>query len=902
MKKLFLTTLMVATAAFGYSQTPYWSYGFSGGSLTDAISNDDLTNSGSSVTTIADRFAVSGEAITLNGDVLEGGSYSPGSFSVSFWVKDAVNDASLRIMVDQFTDHGYSIRLENGLVKAVSRMAYYSGSSGWQPYWSGTITQTSSTNIGDGDWHHIVYTARKYGPSGSAYSYEYKLYVDGVQEASNVANVNTLPPAGHRGIDPAAVFRVGNNVSGNYPYENTIDDIDFTYGTVLSAQDVADIYNYAPCDPITQQPTAAVVCPGDNASFSVSATGNNLSYQWKLDGSPIAGATSASLNLTNVQSADLGSYTVDVTEDCGTVTSSAAALSFQTGAPVITQQPADVPGCETDDVTIEVVASGSGLSYQWYQDGNAVSGATSSSLFFDGILASDAGNYTVEITGGSCSVTSEIGVVTVNPGPSYSQQPTAQSGCAGGSVTFTATVVDATSLQWYKDGSPLTGETGSTLTLNNIDVTDEGMYKVLAGNACGGLFSDEVALTLSSATAITNQPTDETVCAGTAVSLSVSASGDNLSYQWRKGGLPISGANSATYSIASPTIWEAGDYTVTVSGACGSTTSAVATLTVNEQTAIITQPTAATVCQGGSVTLDVAASGSGLSYQWLLGGLDVIGETSSSIDLTNVALNQAGNYVVEVSGSCGVVFSDAAQISVTPGTAIITQPLDATICAGDGVTFNVLATGDNLTYQWKKGGTPIASAWSESYVIGTATIWEAGDYAVTVSGTCGSVTSDIATLTVNELPEPVISENGGMLETGVYDTYQWYLDGVALQGETNATVAVGAPGDYTVEVTENGCTGISAPYTPMTVGIEENNTIQLNAYPNPFNDVLNLNMDVFSGQVEVTILDMTGRVVFTSTEMNTKIQLDLNNLSVGTYALTVRGTDEAVAVSRIVKN
>jgi Leucine-rich repeat (LRR) protein len=88
----------------------------------------------------------------------------------------------------------------------------------------------------------------------------------------------------------------------------------------------------------------------------------------------------------------------------------------------------------------------------------------------------------------------------------------------------------------------------------------------------------------------------------------------------------------------------------------------------------------------------------------------------------------------------------------------------------------------------------------------------------------------------------------------------------------------------------------------LTVGIEENNTIQLNAYPNPFNDVLNLNLDVFSGQVEVTILDMTGRVVFTSTEMNTKIQLDLNNLSVGTYALTVRGTDEAVAVSRIVKN
>ena len=88
----------------------------------------------------------------------------------------------------------------------------------------------------------------------------------------------------------------------------------------------------------------------------------------------------------------------------------------------------------------------------------------------------------------------------------------------------------------------------------------------------------------------------------------------------------------------------------------------------------------------------------------------------------------------------------------------------------------------------------------------------------------------------------------------------------------------------------------------LTVGIEENNTIQLNAYPNPFNDVLNLNLDAFSGQVGVTILDMTGRVVLTSTETNAQVQLNLSNLSVGTYALSVRGVDGKTVMSRLIKN
>ena len=89
------------------------------------------------------------------------------------------------------------------------------------------------------------------------------------------------------------------------------------------------------CSPITQQPVNATACLGGNASFSVTASGSNLSYQWNFDGSPISGATSAALNITDVQASDLGNYTVDVTASCGSATSTAVSLSLDAGSAAV---------------------------------------------------------------------------------------------------------------------------------------------------------------------------------------------------------------------------------------------------------------------------------------------------------------------------------------------------------------------------------------------------------------------------------------------------------------------------------------------------------------------------------------------------------------------------------------
>jgi hypothetical protein len=316
--------------------------------------------------------------------------------------------------------------------------------------------------------------------------------------------------------------------------------------------------------------------------------------------------------------------------------------------------------------------------------------------------------------------------------------------------------------QWRRNIVNINGATAATYNIASATTANAGSYDVLITSSCGTLTSQAATLTVNAATAISTQPANQTACVGGSVNFSVAATGTSLTYQWRKDGLNITGATAATYSIASVASGDVGSYDVEVTGSCGTVTSSVASLTVNAGAEITSQPTNQTECAGSPASFSVTASGAGLNYQWRKNGANINGATSSSFNIASTAAGDAGSYEVVITSSCGTLTSQAATLTVNAPTAISTQPASQSAGEGQSVTFSVTASGANLTYQWRKNGSDISGATGSSYTIASVTAADAGNYDVVVTGTCGSVTSSIAVLTINTsgCAKPVVSITG----------------------------------------------------------------------------------------------------------------------------------------------
>ncbi|MBK8881832.1 MAG: hypothetical protein IPN67_05440 [Bacteroidales bacterium] len=400
-------------------------------------------------------------------------------------------------------------------------------------------------------------------------------------------------------------------------------------------------------------------------------------------------------------------------------------------APAITTQPTNQTTCAGTSVSFSVTATGTGLTYQWRKGAVNIVGATASTYTIAAPIVGDAGSYDVVVSG-TCApaVTSSAVTLTVNTAPAITTQPTNQTTCAGTSVSFSVTATGTgLTYQWRKGAVNIVGATASTYTIAAPIVGDAGSYDVVVSGTCApAVTSSAVTLTVNTAPAITTQPTNQTTCAGTSVSFSVTATGTGLSYQWRKGAVNIGGATSATYTIAAPIVGDAGSYDVVVSGTCApAVTSSVVTLTVNTAPAITTQPTNQTTCVGTSVSFSVTATGTGLSYQWRKGAVNIVGATASTYTIAAPIVGDAGSYDVVVSGTCApAVTSSAVTLTVNTAPVITTQPTNQTTCEGTSVSFSVTATGTGLTYQWRKSAVNIVGATASTYTIAAPIVGDAG--------------------------------------------------------------------------------------------------------------------------------------------------------------------------------
>ncbi len=263
---------------------------------------------------------------------------------------------------------------------------------------------------------------------------------------------------------------------------------------------------------ITTQPASVSVTTGGSATFSVVATGTaTLTYQWYQDGVAISGATASTYTVADADSTEAGSYFVVVTNAYGTVTSSNGTLTVATvvgTTPAITTQPTSLSIDVGDRATFTVTATGSGtLSYQWYKDSVAISGATGAAYSITAAATTDAGTYDCVVSntiGSATSSTATLTVTVVNVGttPTITTQPVSLAVNLGASATFSvaATGTATLSYQWYKDGTAINGATSSSYTVAAVAAGDAGVYYVSVTNSVGSVTSASAALTINAST------------------------------------------------------------------------------------------------------------------------------------------------------------------------------------------------------------------------------------------------------------------------------------------------------------------------------------------------------------------------------------------------------------------
>lgn len=447
------------------------------------------------------------------------------------------------------------------------------------------------------------------------------------------------------------------------------------------------------------------------------------------------------------------------------------------------------------------------------------------------VQASQAGYYRVfACSADGCFDGRPAQLVVLRAVPSISAQPGGQTVQVGETASFTVATAGAPlpTLQWQKRSlavalfgsqawTNIDGATAATYTTPPLALADNAtQYRVWASNALGGLASGIAMLTVVERflpPVIDAQPGNLNVTVGgTAVFAATVSGAGPLSYQWRRNGSNITGANSPILTLSNVTALNDGRYDLVVSNRAGSATTDAGVLQVTLGTPVPLAPTIAaspasiTVAEGNAANFAVAVTGTGpYTYLWMKNGVQapIPNGDFPSFSIASVSAADAGTYTVRVTNNAGTVVSAAATLTVSPGNGvtlaptITTAPAALAVLQGGGATFAVAAAGTApFSYQWRRNGADIAGATGAVLHIAAVTALDAGQYAVEVRNAAGAASSGGVPLIV--IGAPVITQQPAAASATAGNTatlsvaasgegvlYQWTRNQVAITGATS---------------------------------------------------------------------------------------------------------------------
>jgi hypothetical protein len=691
------------------------------------------------------------------------------------------------------------------------------------------------------------------------------------------------------------------------------------------------------------------ICPNTSVTFTASSgnAGNASTYNFYLNGVSVQNGALASYitSAPTLHNNDSVYAIITSTAACdspATARSNTIIITVSSAAtPITSIYAGNNSTCQgsLDTITASTLNGGDTITYNFFVNGVSRQNGSLAS-YINGNLNNGDKVWAVSTNSGGClatptaySDTLTINVLS-NVAPTVvltaSQNPT----CTGATVTFTTTATNQGSnpvYDFYLDNVPV--QNGSSDSYSNNSLADGDLVQVImTSNApCASPASaTSNAITISvngslTTTASLSTPADS-ICIGSSAVLTASATnaGNSANYNFYVSGASVQSGTSTTYTTNNlnnnVSVW----VVVTSSLSCA-TQGPVYSDTL--QIAVATPVTPAVtltssvnnVCAGIPIvfTANGINAGSGGIYNFFVNNNAV--QSGTSLTYTSSGLNNGDQVWAELESSavCATppnVYSDTINDSIYPlGISTINHNL----CTGSTYLFNGVSLDRSGTYYDTLTtihgcdsiitlnlnlAFPASSEYSDSICLGDAyifngtTLYLSGIYYDTLSTFAGCDSFVELTLVVLPKPSPVIHQNGTTLSVDSFTNYQWLLNGNAITGATQSSYIYTEPGFYSIAVVGiGGCTDTSGGVNITGVN-DPAQSISLQLYPNPTQDVLMIKMQSIQSQhVTFNLYDLAGKLVLSNTSDVFRSaydgSLNLSDCASGFYFLRIEAGD-----------
>ncbi len=465
------------------------------------------------------------------------------------------------------------------------------------------------------------------------------------------------------------------------------------------------------------------------------------------------------------------------------------------GGGSVTLKPHNIPNAET-------------YIYNWYRSGTLLASKSES------ITVSDPGMYYVELDYGDCSGSANTlsNTIEITTGTSSGLAINGNSNievCPGDTHVLEANITGmGFTYTWYKDGAIISGPTvdQSTYTIDAGIAGFEGSYEVeIDGTGVCKELSAPVSVSGTGSFEITLNNEENIVLLPTQTkTLSVNTTATNAAYQWYKDGAPITDATNNSLDIN-----DVGEYYVEVTDNGGPCTPApVASSTINVVTPdsfefIVDYVSSYSSCESTDATLSLTGINavnengattdvtgdlqSSFAYQWKLDGVNIAGETSKTITVSNQ--NDNGSYTLYGTIDAFEASSNNLQVKLASNETLQISTNGNVFCeGGDAIVIETTTDLSSESFEWRKDGTVVDSS-SESFNVTETGVYEL----VITTNECPLVSN---TITISQFDESLLvldktkdliiieGETETLTASGA-DSYEWYDAGSNLISSSN---------------------------------------------------------------------------------------------------------------------